>query len=227
MFSVSEAASRLGVCPKTIRRWHNSGRLHCHRTLGGHRRITAAELQRLLALRAPSASSRSHRSAPQQHDATGTTMTITTTVAIYARVSSHRQARDGDLLRQQELLVKAVRARNGVDPMVFTDIGSGLNMRRRGLLRLLRTARRGLLHTVVVTHRDRLARFAVSLIERLLADHGVHLLVLCEEAPEHRTPQEELVADLLALIASFSGRVYGLRAAALRSRRGASGTASA
>ena len=89
-------------------------------------------------------------------------------------------------------------------------------MRRRGLRRLLVLAQRGKIDTVLITHRDRLARFGVELIQRILEDYGVELVILMEE--EDRTPQEELVTDMMALIASFSGRVYGLRAAALRAR---------
>jgi predicted site-specific integrase-resolvase len=34
----SHVADILHVCPKTIARWANDGRLPCQRTLGGHRR---------------------------------------------------------------------------------------------------------------------------------------------------------------------------------------------
>ncbi|MHA1779784.1 MAG: IS607 family transposase [Candidatus Thorarchaeota archaeon] len=220
MFSVSQAARRLGVCPKTIRRWHATGALLCYRTPGGHRRIPLSELERLSARSgacapipsaAASASSSSSASA-----AVAAPARQPPTVAVYARVSSHRQARDGDLARQQALLLQTARDRYRGTPLVVTDVGSGLNMRRRrGLLRLLRAARDGRLQTVLITHRDRLARFAVSLLERLLSDYGVQLVVLYE-AQARSPPQEELVADLMALLASFSGRVYGLRAASLR-----------
>jgi putative resolvase len=56
----------------------------------------------------------------------------------------------------------------------------------------------------------------VDLLQRILEDYGVKLIILMEEVD--LTPQEELVTDMMALIASFSGRVYGLRAAALRAQ---------
>jgi len=95
-------------------------------------------------------------------------------------------------------------------PLVFTDISSGLNMRRRGLRRLLRAARKGEIDTILITHRDRMARFGVDLLQRVFHDYGTDILVLNE--CQDMTPQEELVSDMMALIASFSGRVYGLRA---------------
>lgn len=195
MFSVSQAALRLGVCIKTIHRWDRAGKLHCLRTLGGHRRIPLSEINRLLALM--------HRrliESPSQK----------TRCAIYARVSSHRQKRDGDLDRQLQTLTEECRKRIRTSPLVFSDVGSGLNMKRRGLTRLFRLAKSGVIHTLLITHRDRLARFGLELLERILKDYGVHLEVLYQ--PELQTPQEELVTDMMALIASFSGRVYGLRA---------------
>ena len=89
-------------------------------------------------------------------------------------------------------------------------------MKWRGLGRLLNLAQKGVIDTLLITHRDSLARFGVVLPQRILKDYGVRLVILFEE--QDRTPQEELVTDLMALIASFSGRVYGLRAAALRVR---------
>ncbi|MGY5852863.1 MAG: IS607 family transposase [Candidatus Thorarchaeota archaeon] len=200
MFSVSQAARRLGVCSKTIRRWDSQGFIHCHRTPGNHRRIPLAEVNRLLGV--------FHREVLEHP--------TKKRYAVYARVSGHRQKTDGDLDRQLKLLTTHCRRHFKTRPVVFTDIGSGLNMRRRGLRRLLVLAQRGKIDTVLITHRDRLARFGVELIQRILEDYGVELVILMEE--EDRTPQEELVTDMMALIASFSGRVYGLRAAALRAR---------
>jgi len=134
--------------------------------------------------------------------------------AIYARVSSHRQKKDGDLDRQLKTLTDECKKRFKTRPLVFSDIGSGLNMRRRGLSKLFTLAKNGTIHTLLITHKDRLARFGLELLEHILNDYGVRLEVLYQ--PEQQSPQEELVTDLLSLIASFSGRVYGLRAAAHR-----------
>ncbi len=195
MFSVAQAALRLGVCVKTLHRWDHVGKLHCTRTLGGHRRIPLSEVNRLLGI--------FHRklldTPPQRKRC-----------AIYARVSGHRQKTDGDLDRQLHTLTQECKNLFRTSPIVLSDIGSGLNMRRRCLKRLLKLARQGVIHAVLLTHRDRLARFGVELIERILEEYGVKVIVLYEET--HQTPQEELVTDMMALLASFSGRVYGLRA---------------
>ncbi len=198
MFSVSQGARRLGVCSKTIRRWDSKGFIHCVRTPGNHRRISLSEVNRLLGI--------FHREVLEHPDRKR--------CAIYARVSGHRQKTDGDLDRQFKTLTTYCRQHYASRPLVFTDIGSGLNMKRRGLRRLLNMAQKGVIDTLVVTHRDRLARFGVDLLQRILEDYGVELVILMEK--EDKTPQEELVTDMMALIASFSGRVYGLRGATIK-----------
>ncbi len=52
-------------------------------------------------------------------------------------------------------------------------------------------------------------RFGQEYLETLFACFGVTLMVL--EPGESKTPQQELTEDLLALIASFSVRLYGMR----------------
>ncbi|MHA1424230.1 MAG: IS607 family transposase [Candidatus Thorarchaeota archaeon] len=200
MFSVSQAARRLGVCTKTIRRWDAQGFIHCFRTPGNHRRISLSEVNRLLRV--------FHHEALEHPDKKR--------CAVYARVSGHRQKTDGDLDRQLKTLITHCRQHFKTRPLIFTDIGSGLNMKHRNLRRLLNLAQKGVIDSLLITHKDRLARFGVDLLQRILQDYGVQVTVLHESLTQ--TPQEELVADMMALIASFSGRVYGLRAAALRAR---------
>jgi putative resolvase len=62
---------------------------------------------------------------------------------------------------------------------------------------------------VLVTYQDRLTRFGFSYLERLLDQHGVEITVINEETD--KTAHEELVDDLLQLVASFAGKLYGMR----------------
>ncbi|MDF1539618.1 MAG: IS607 family transposase [Candidatus Thorarchaeota archaeon] len=193
MFSVSQAALRLAVCVRTLHRWDKLGRIQCSRTVGGHQRISLGEVNRLLGSM--------HRNLIERPSKQR--------CAIYARVSSHLQKYASDLDRQLKTLTNECRERFRSSPLVFTDVGFGLNMKRKGLAKLFRLAKSGSIHTLLITHRDRLVRFGLELLEGILNDYGVKLLVIYQ--PEQQTPQEELVTDMMALIASFSGRVYGLR----------------
>ena len=123
------------------------------------------------------------------------------TVVCYARVSSRHQK--DDLARQRRCLLSVYPEAELID-----DIGSGLNFKRKGLISLLDRILRGDKLTVVVAHRDRLARFGFELIEYMVKSNGGSIVVLDETV---HSPAEELTADLLSIITVFGARVNGLR----------------
>ena len=63
--------------------------------------------------------------------------------------------------------------------------------------------------TVIVTFKDRLTRFGLKYLERCFASHGVRIEVANGEEP--KDAYQELVEDLIALVSSFAGKLYGLR----------------
>lgn len=119
----------------------------------------------------------------------------------YARVSQPKQKPDLD--RQCELLQSRYP-----DAEIFRDIGSGLNFKRKGLKAILERAMSGERLTVVVTYRDRLARFGFDLIEWVLQRSGGSVVVLNQVIT---SPMDELTRDLTAIITVFSSRLHGLR----------------
>lgn len=48
LLTPSEVAARFRVDPKTVTRWANAGKISSIRTLGGHRRFRATEVEDLL-----------------------------------------------------------------------------------------------------------------------------------------------------------------------------------
>jgi putative resolvase len=84
--------------------------------------------------------------------------------AIYARVSSHDQRADLD--RELARMTEWATARAMAVSELVIEVGSGVNGRRRKLARLLSDAS---VSTIVVGHRDRLARFGVEHLEAALA----------------------------------------------------------
>jgi excisionase family DNA binding protein len=48
LLTPSEVAAMFRVNPKTVTRWHRTGKVSAIRTLGGHRRFRASEIRRLL-----------------------------------------------------------------------------------------------------------------------------------------------------------------------------------
>ena len=49
MLTPGEVAKLFRVDPKTVSRWSAKGKLHCIKTIGGHRRYLAIEVEQLLA----------------------------------------------------------------------------------------------------------------------------------------------------------------------------------
>jgi predicted site-specific integrase-resolvase len=130
-------------------------------------------------------------------------------VVLYARVSTKKQADAGNLDRQIERLRQYARENGFTVKDEFTDVVSGLNQKRRGLANVLKLAERGEYKKLIIEYPDRLARFGYSYIERHLHYCGVEVIAAAEKEPEDA--QSELVRDLLAIITSFSARLYGAR----------------
>ena len=118
-------------------------------------------------------------------------------------------ARKADHGPREGLQTWAKIERKGQEVLVLSDIGSGLKAGRRHLQRLLKLVCEDKVAEVVITYEDRLTRFGQEFLETLFACFDVTLTVL--EPGEVKTPEQELTDDLLALIASFSGRMSGMR----------------
>jgi len=119
----------------------------------------------------------------------------------YCRVSSHKQK--DDLERQKKFMQERYP-----DHKIISDVGSGINFKRKGLQFLLEQSTLGNVKEVVVAHRDRLCRFGFELIEWIFSKYNVKLVVLDDSKS---SPQAELVSDILSILTVFSCRVHGLR----------------
>jgi putative resolvase len=130
-------------------------------------------------------------------------------VALYARVSSADQKADLD--RQLARLTEyAVRQRLVIVDAV-KEVGSGFNGHRKGMMRLLRDPRIGV---ILVEHRDRLMRFGFEYVESALAAQGRKVTVV---EPDEMT--DDIVRDLHEVIVSMCARLYGKRSAKNRAKK--------
>ncbi len=89
-----------------------------------------------------------------------------------------------------------------------TEIGSGRGGRRTKLRKLLSDPT---VATIVVEHRDRLARFGVEYLEAALAAHGRSVVVL-----DDSEVADDLVRDMTEVLTAMCARLYGRRSAARR-----------
>jgi predicted site-specific integrase-resolvase len=125
-------------------------------------------------------------------------------VAIYARVSSHEN-RD-NLERQAERLKEYAMAKGYQIKHIVKEIGSGVNDARPKLIGLLNKQDYSIL---LVEHKDRLTRFGFNYV-RLLCEKQGKLIEVVNGAEDEK---EDLIHDFVAVIYSFSARLYGLRRA--------------
>jgi putative resolvase len=131
-------------------------------------------------------------------------------VTIYARVSSaeHR----ANLERQAERLLQYCETRGYQVSQVVKEVASGVNDRRPKLLSLLKDTS---ITLMVVEHRDRLTRFGFHYLETLLETQGRKI----EVVNMAENDKEELIADLVAIVYSFTARLYGRRRAKRKTER--------
>ncbi len=130
-------------------------------------------------------------------------------VVLYARVSSHDQQPDLD--RQVARMPEWATARAMAVREVVVEVGSGMNGRRRKLSRLLADAAAT---TIVVEHRDRLARFGVEHLEAALSAQGRKIVVVDDGEVD-----DDLVRDMTEVLTSFCARLYGRRGARNRAQK--------
>ena len=93
---------------------------------------------------------------------------------------------------------------------MYSDVASGLNDTRFGLLNLLRHSAMGKFDLMVVNYNDRLARFGINIICNYLASWDVRLEVI-NPTVVNPYPHAELITDLTAILYSFMGNLYRLR----------------
>ncbi len=127
-------------------------------------------------------------------------------VVVYSRVSSRRQK--DDLASQVKALeIFCLAAGIGVDEWI-KEIGGGMNFKRKKFLGLLESIERRQVSKLIIAHKDRLVRFGFDYFAHFAQQHGCEILVVNQES---LSPQQEMVEDLMAIVHTFSCRLYGLR----------------
>lgn len=123
-------------------------------------------------------------------------------VAIYARVSSSENK--SNLERQVKRLEDYCCARGYKVVKTVSEVGSGLNDTRPKLEKLLIDES---IKMIVVEHSDRLARFGLNYIKKLLELQGRRIEIVNEQ----NNDRDDLMQDFVSIITSFCARLYGLR----------------
>lgn len=193
LLTLKETETLLNVSKSTLQRWDKSGKLKALRTEGGHRRYKESEILNLIGFEKTDGEDKQN----------------SVIVATYARCSTSDQKSHGDIDRQSERLVEySVKHKYKIEHII-KDMGSGLNDKRKGFVKLCKLVIDKKINKIIIEHKDRLTRFQYNLIEMFFNSYGVEIELVDKK---EYTEQEELVNDMMMLIASFSGRLYSARA---------------
>ena len=183
-FNIRTFAERVGISIETARRWEREGKITPMRTPGGHRRYTDRDVAQALHI--------------QFSDPKKATV-------LYCRVSSPSQKED---LENQVMFLSNYARNKGYKFEVIKEIGGGMNMNRPKFMKLITGIIDGSIGTIIVAHKDRLARFGFDIVKNLADIYGCEIVVANNE---DLSPQEEMVNDLMSIIHTYSCRLYGLR----------------
>lgn len=123
---------------------------------------------------------------------------------IYTRVSSRHQKED--LEKQVQYLQKRYP-----EAEIIEDIGSSLNYKRTGLIRLLEKVYSRKYTTVVIKHKDILDRFAFDLLETIFKQYGVTIEVVSAEntTDDGQKNIAEMAEDILGVVNYFVAKNNG------------------
>ena len=153
-----EARDFYGVSDSTIRRWASTNKIVFKRTQSGQ-----------------------HTYFINDKTCSNNKLPLENTILenyVYCRVSSNKQK--DDLERQIQFLSNKYPGYK-----IIKDIGSGLNYKRPGLLKLLEQSSKGNINEIVVASKDRLCRFGFELIEWVFLQNNTKLMVLEHSAKTH------------------------------------------
>ena len=126
-------------------------------------------------------------------------------VILYGRISTQEQK--NDLERQIENL-KIYAYSKGYSFEVITDIGSGINYKNKGFIKLLELISHNQINRVVILYKDRLVTFGFEIIEKLCELHNIILEIVDNS---ETSKEQELTDDLIQILTVFATRLYGRR----------------
>ena len=184
-YSIREFSKILGVSAQTLRNWDKKGTLKPHHTSSnGYRYYSHEQLNKIL----------------------NVTPNLDRLTVGYCRVSSNKQKDD------LEIQVESMRMyliSKGKPFEIITDIGSGINYKKKGLRELIKLITQNKVDKVVVIYKDRLLRFGFELIEYIASLYNCEIEIVDNT---EKSEQQELVEDLVQIITVFSCKSQGKRA---------------
>lgn len=186
MLSIGKFAKSLGVSIQTLRNWDKEGKLKpTYVTENGYRYYSEDLLNKFRNIKNVNKIKKKN--------------------ILYARVSTKDQKDDLD--RQVDNL-KQYAYSKGYSFEIITDIGSGINYKKEGLLKMINLVECGEVDRIIVLYKDRLIRFGYDLIEYICKFNDTKIEIVDNSTI---SKEQELTEDLIQIITVLSNKLYGAR----------------
>ena len=186
MLSIGKFAKSLGVSIQTLRNWDKEGKLKpTYVTENGYRYYSEDLLNKFRNIKNVNKIKKKN--------------------ILYARVSTKNQKDDLD--RQVDNL-KQYAYSKGYSFEIITDIGSGINYKKEGLLKMINLVECGEVDRIIVLYKDRLIRFGYDLIEYICKLNDTKIEIVDNSTI---SKEQELTEDLVQIITVFANKLYGAR----------------
>ena len=186
MLSIGKFAKSLGVSIQTLRNWDKEGKLKpTYVTENGYRYYSEDLLNKFRNIK--------------------NVKKIKKKNILYARVSTKNQK---DELNRQIDNLKQYAYSKGYSFEIITDIGSGINYKKEGLLKMINLVECGEVDRIIVLYKDRLIRFGHDLIEYICKLNDTKIEIVDNSTI---SKEQELTEDLIQIITVFANKLYGAR----------------
>lgn len=186
MLSIGKFAKSLGVSIQTLRNWDKEGKLKpTYVTENGYRYYSEDLLNKFRNIKNVNKIKKKN--------------------ILYARVFTKNQK---DELNRQIDNLKQYAYSKGYSFEIITDIGSGINYKKEGLLKMINLVECGEVDRIIVLYKDRLIRFGYDLIEYICKLNDTKIEIVDNSTI---SKEQELTEDLIQIITVFANRLYGAR----------------
>ena len=118
---------------------------------------------------------------------------------IYARVSTSKQQKQGDLDRQVDYILSNRADLKNV--LIFKEVKSIFDGKRKELLKLINMILNDEVNRIFITHKERLGGLGFEYIEAICKQHDVEIITIQSESEQdNKSVKQELTEDIKNLL---------------------------
>ena len=182
-YTTGEVADLFQVSTKTIQKWDNKGILKFERSPTNRRVLPKETLIEYL------------KSKNMFYE----DESLSKRDVIYARVSTSKQQKQGDLDRQVDYILSNRADLKNV--LIFKEVKSIFDGKRKELLKLINMILNDEVNRIFITHKERLGGLGFEYIEAICKQHGVEIITIQSESEQdNKSVKQELTEDIKNLL---------------------------